>query len=124
MVADKRPDWRLRLYGGGSEEKRLRALVAELSLHNHVYFMGTTPDLPGEFAKASIVAVTSRREVLGMAVNEALSCGVPIVGFDGAKGWPSSSGPGSTACWSTRAPGRSRPTPARCSRWSTTSADG
>ncbi|WP_066366240.1 glycosyltransferase [Herbidospora mongoliensis] len=86
MVADKRPDWRLRLYGGGSEEKRLRALVAELSLHNHVYFMGTTPDLPGEFAKASIVAVSSRREVLGMAVNEALSCGVPIVGYDGAKG--------------------------------------
>ena len=25
-------------------------------LHNHVYFMGTTPDLAGEFAKASIVA--------------------------------------------------------------------
>ncbi|GAB1824568.1 hypothetical protein HerbRD11066_77330 [Herbidospora sp. RD11066] len=86
MVADKRPDWRLRLYGGGSEEKRLRALVAELNLHNHVYFMGTTPDLPGEFAKASIVAVSSRREVLGMAVNEALSCGVPIVGYDGPKG--------------------------------------
>ncbi|WP_062349198.1 glycosyltransferase [Herbidospora yilanensis] len=86
MVADKRPDWRLRLYGAGSEEKRLRALVAELSLHNHVYFMGTTPDLPGEFAKASIVAVPSRHEVLGMTVNEALSTGVPIVGFDGPKG--------------------------------------
>jgi glycosyltransferase involved in cell wall biosynthesis len=86
VVADKRPDWRLRLYGGGPEEKRLRGLVRDLSLHNHVYFMGTTPDLPGEFAKASIVAVPSREEALGMTVVEALSCGVPVVGFDGPRG--------------------------------------
>jgi glycosyltransferase involved in cell wall biosynthesis len=85
-VADKRPDWRLRLYGGGPEEKRLRGLVSELNLHNHVYFMGTTPDLAGEFAKASIVAVTSRAEVLGMTVIEALGCGVPVVGFDSPRG--------------------------------------
>lgn len=86
IVADKRPDWRLRLYGSGPEEKLLRALVRDLNLHNHVYFMGTTPDLPGEFAKASIVAVPSRHEVLGMTVVEALSCGVPVVGFDGPRG--------------------------------------
>jgi glycosyltransferase involved in cell wall biosynthesis len=85
-VADKRPDWRLRLYGGGPEDKRLRNLVSDLNLHNHVYFMGTTPDLAGEFAKASIVAVTSRAEVLGMTVMEALGCGVPVVGFDSPRG--------------------------------------
>lgn len=85
-VADKRPDWRLRLYGGGPEERRLRALVRELDLHNHVYFMGTTSDLTGEFAKASIVATTTRTETLGMTVLEALGCGVPVVGFEGAKG--------------------------------------
>ncbi|MFI6324486.1 glycosyltransferase [Nonomuraea sp. NPDC050556] len=85
-VADKRPDWRLRLYGGGPEESRLRALVNELNLHNHVYFMGTTNDLAGEFAKASIVATTSRSEALGMTVLEAMGCGVPVVAFDGARG--------------------------------------
>ncbi|MET8143501.1 glycosyltransferase [Sphaerisporangium sp. NPDC005288] len=87
IVADKRPDWRLRLYGGGPEEKRLRALVGELNLHNNVYFMGTTPDLQGEFAKASIVAVTSHAETPGMTVIEALACGVPVVGFEGARGF-------------------------------------
>lgn len=86
IVADKRPDWRLRLYGGGPEERRLRALVRELDLHNHVYFMGTTPDLAGEFAKASIVASTSRSEDLGMTILEAMGCGVPVVAFDGARG--------------------------------------
>ncbi|MEU9891761.1 glycosyltransferase [Sphaerisporangium sp. NPDC051011] len=86
IVADKRPDWRLRLYGGGPEEKRLRALVGSLNLHNNVYFMGTTPDLPGEFAKASLVAVTSLAESPGMTVIEALGCGVPVVGFEGARG--------------------------------------
>lgn len=86
VVADKRPDWRLRLYGAGSEDRRLRNLAAELGLHNHVYFMGTTPDLPGEFAKASIVAVTSRAETPGMTVIEALGCGVPVLGFDSRRG--------------------------------------
>ncbi|GII95692.1 glycosyltransferase [Sinosporangium siamense] len=86
IVAGKRPDWRLRLYGSGPEEKRLRQLVADLNLHNHVYFMGTTPDLSGEFAKASIVATASRQEVPGMTIIEALGCGVPVVGFDSARG--------------------------------------
>ncbi|MEV4218903.1 MULTISPECIES: glycosyltransferase [unclassified Nonomuraea] len=86
IVADKRPDWRLRLYGGGPEERRLRALVSELGLHNHVYFMGTTPDLAGEFAKASIVANSSRSADLGMTVLEAMGCGVPVVAFEGARG--------------------------------------
>ncbi|MFI7702945.1 glycosyltransferase [Nonomuraea sp. NPDC049480] len=86
IVAGKRPDWRLRLYGGGPEERRLRALVRELNLHNHVYFMGTTPDLAGEFAKASIVANTSFGEDQAMAVLEAMACGVPVVAFEGTKG--------------------------------------
>ncbi|HEX4814864.1 MAG TPA: glycosyltransferase [Nonomuraea sp.] len=86
LVAERRPDWRLRLYGGGPEERRLRALVRDLDLHNHVYFMGTTPDLAGEFAKASIVATTSRVEDQAMAVLEAMGCGVPVVAFEGAKG--------------------------------------
>ncbi|GAA3147907.1 glycosyltransferase [Nonomuraea roseoviolacea] len=85
-VADKRPDWRLRLYGGGSEERRLRALVRDLDLHNHVYFMGMTPDLAGEFAKASIVVNTARHGDLGMTVLEAMGCGVPVVAFEGSRG--------------------------------------
>ncbi|GHE38811.1 hypothetical protein GCM10017673_46480 [Streptosporangium violaceochromogenes] len=89
VVADKRPDWRLRLYGGGPEERHLRALVQELNLHNHVYFMGTTLDLAGEFAKASIVAVTSvadTPETPGMTVIEAMASGVPVIGFDSPSG--------------------------------------
>ncbi|MEV4292300.1 glycosyltransferase [Nonomuraea bangladeshensis] len=85
VVADKRPDWQLRLYGGGPEERRLRALAQELDLHNHVYFMGTTPDLAGEFAKASIVANPSRGDDQAMTVLEAMSCGVPVVAYEGAR---------------------------------------
>ncbi|MFD2357424.1 glycosyltransferase [Nonomuraea ferruginea] len=86
VVSAERPDWRLRLYGSGPEERRLRALVDELGLHNHVYFMGTTPDLTGEFAKASIVANTSHTADLGMTVLEAMGCGVPVVAFEGTHG--------------------------------------
>jgi len=86
VVCASRPDWTLRLYGSGPEERRLRALVGELGLHNHVYFMGTTPDLTGEFAKASIVANTSHSADMGMTVLEAMGCGVPVVAFEGAHG--------------------------------------
>ncbi|WP_283139806.1 glycosyltransferase [Rhizohabitans arisaemae] len=86
IVVDKRPDWRLRLYGSGPEEKRLRSLVYDRELHNNVYFMGTTADIEGEFAKASVVAVTSRRESGAMSIIEALGCGVPVVSFAGLRG--------------------------------------
>ncbi|RJL24128.1 glycosyltransferase family 4 protein [Bailinhaonella thermotolerans] len=80
------PDWRLRLYGSGPEEEALRRLVHELDLHNHVLFMGRTADVEGEFAKASLVALTSRFEGFGMTVAEAFGCGVPVISFDCPRG--------------------------------------
>ncbi|NGO68601.1 glycosyltransferase [Streptomyces boncukensis] len=81
-VAADHPEWQLRIYGTGPERDRLRALINERHLYNHVYLMGTTPRLERELAKASVFALAAPQAGCGMALAEAMSHGVPPVGFD------------------------------------------
>ncbi len=81
-VVERHPDWTLRIFGGGAEEERLRKMVLDLHLYNHVFLMGPTTRLDEELAKASIFAMSSRSEGFGMVLLEALNCGLPAVSFD------------------------------------------
>ncbi|MGI5467952.1 glycosyltransferase family 4 protein [Streptomyces sp. CA-132043] len=81
-VVERRPDWRLRIYGGGVEKAALRALIDDLGLYNHVYLMGPANPLDPEWAKGSIAAVTSSLESFGMTIVEAMRCGLPVVSTD------------------------------------------
>ncbi|MFC6065894.1 glycosyltransferase family 4 protein [Streptomyces ochraceiscleroticus] len=81
-VVEQRPDWRLRIYGGGVEKASLRELIDELGLYNHVYLMGPAHPLDPEWAKGSIAAVTSSLESFGMTIVEAMRCGLPVVSTD------------------------------------------
>ncbi|MEU3214957.1 glycosyltransferase [Streptomyces sp. NPDC006971] len=78
-VVAVRPDWQLRIYGTGPEYGRLRALVAELELYNHVFLMMEEPRLEARWAGAAIAAGTSDRESFGLALAEAMRCGLPVV---------------------------------------------
>lgn len=82
QVAAERPDWRLRIYGGGAEKAALRTLIAELGLYNHVFLMGPANPLEPEWAKGSIAAVSSSLESFGMTIVEAMRCGLPVVATD------------------------------------------
>ncbi|MFJ9850716.1 glycosyltransferase family 4 protein [Streptomyces sp. NPDC101150] len=81
-VVARRPDWRLRIYGGGAEKTALRALIEELGLYNHVFLMGPANPLEPEWAKGSIAAVSSSLESFGMTIVEAMRCGLPVVATD------------------------------------------
>ncbi|MFP3990323.1 glycosyltransferase family 4 protein [Streptomyces sp. E11-3] len=81
-VRSERPDWRLRIYGGGKQKARLRALIDELGLYNHVFLMGPAHPIDPEWAKGSIAAVTSSLESFGMTIVEAMRCGLPVVSTD------------------------------------------
>ncbi|MFJ1676371.1 glycosyltransferase [Streptomyces sp. NPDC088251] len=78
-VVGHHPDWQLRIFGTGPEYGQLRALVAELELYNHVFLMMEEPRLEAQWASAAIAAVTSDRESFGLALAEAMRCGVPVV---------------------------------------------
>jgi D-inositol-3-phosphate glycosyltransferase len=85
-----RPHLQLMVVGGGthtredqwsSEERRLRALVDELSLGDIVHFAGAWPQrqLPLLYNAADVVAVPSHYESFGLVALEAQACGTPVV---------------------------------------------
>ncbi|WP_306321163.1 MULTISPECIES: glycosyltransferase family 4 protein [unclassified Streptomyces] len=85
-VAAKHPDWELRVYGGGSQEPHLRALIDEFGLRGRARLMGAVSPIEPEFARASIVVSASDEESFGMTLVEAMRCGVPVVSTDAPLG--------------------------------------
>lgn len=84
-VAQRYPEWRLRIYGGGKgndKDTKIQQKIAKLGLSNQVTLMDRTTDLTGELAKASMLAVSSRFEGFGMTIIEGFSVGIPAVSFD------------------------------------------
>ncbi|MDT0341563.1 glycosyltransferase family 4 protein [Streptomyces litchfieldiae] len=78
-VVAERPDWRLRIYGRGEEQDRLRRLINDLGLYNNVFLMGAASPIEAEWVKGSIGVVTSSYEPFGMTIVEAMRCGLPVV---------------------------------------------
>lgn len=85
-VAAVHPDWRLRIFGSGTEREALRKLIHARHLYNHVYLMGATTQLDHELAKASMFVLSSRHEGFGMVLAEAMSHGVPVISYDCPQG--------------------------------------
>ncbi|MFA1551664.1 glycosyltransferase family 4 protein [Actinomadura chokoriensis] len=81
-LAAEHPDWTLRIFGGGARRDRLRAMIGELGLDGRAELRGKTPDLPAEMRRASVYALSSRREGMPMVVIEAMGMGLPVVAFD------------------------------------------
>ncbi|WP_432103430.1 glycosyltransferase [Streptomyces sp. bgisy091] len=81
-VSGLHPEWRLRIFGTGPEYGALRALVADLDLYNHVFLMMEEPRLEAHWAASAIAAGTSDRESFGIALAEAMRCGLPVVSTD------------------------------------------
>lgn len=82
LVHAKHPDWRLRIFGSGTQKRALRQQIEALGLGQVVRLPGYSHDLHAELARSSIFALTSRFEAFGMVLLEAMSCGVPAVAFD------------------------------------------
>jgi glycosyltransferase involved in cell wall biosynthesis len=81
-VAPERPEWRLRICGDGPQHKALRKLVGELGIADRVDLAGRSDDLGADMAAASLFVLSSRFEGLPMVLLEAMSRGLPVVGFD------------------------------------------
>jgi glycosyltransferase involved in cell wall biosynthesis len=81
-VAERHPDWQLRIFGYGAKREKLAAQIAELGLTGRIRLEGPTRRLAEELAAASGYVLSSRFEGLPMVLLEAATAGVPAVAFD------------------------------------------
>lgn len=74
-------DWRLQVVGGGLAESQLKQWVEEAGLQTYVELSGEHKEVMDDYCDASIFLSTSRFEGFGLAVTEAMECGLPAVSF-------------------------------------------
>jgi glycosyltransferase involved in cell wall biosynthesis len=74
------PQLRVVCFGRGPLERRLRGEVAALGLENDVVLAGFRADLPSLLPGLDLLVHPADREGLGVALLEAASAGVPVVG--------------------------------------------
>ncbi|MBB2944966.1 glycosyltransferase involved in cell wall biosynthesis [Actinoplanes lutulentus] len=82
-VAEKHPDWILRVLGDGQQLGTLRRLAESLGLNDNVQFLGSVQAMAEEWSKSSIALLTSKDgEALPLVLIEAFTAGVPAVSYD------------------------------------------
>ena len=74
--------WHLRLLGDGELRSPLQLQIKILDLSDSVELCGNVKDMPSEYRRAAILALSSHYEGLPMALIEAQAYGLPAVSFD------------------------------------------
>lgn len=81
-VQNNCPNWRLEIFGDG-DRTMYEALLDDLHIdRGRCILNGRTKNVQSEFVKSSLAVCSSRFEGFGLAIVEAMACGVPVVSFD------------------------------------------
>lgn len=78
----KYTDWNLDIFGQGEWKEWLQQLIDEKHLSDTLHINKPTNRIYEEYAKSSIIVMTSNYEGFGMVLVEAMACGVPAIAFD------------------------------------------
>ena len=81
-LAEAHPDWRLTIYGEGTERAALEAQVRSFGLSERVSMPGLCKDLLPVFAEVDQFVLPSRYEGAPNVLLEALAAGCPVVATD------------------------------------------
>jgi len=81
-VAERYPDWRLDIFGEGSQRDALTARIKENGLEGKVRLCGNSSKLQDELLSSDFLIMSSKFEGFPMILLEAAACGLPIVSYD------------------------------------------
>lgn len=82
LVAEKHPDWKVKMFCTGAMLDSLKAKVKEYEIEKQVLFMPPTKDMEHEYITSSICLMTSRFEGFPVVLQEAMGCGLPCLSFN------------------------------------------
>lgn len=75
------PDWQVSIIGEGVLRSPLQKLIDDLGLDSKVFLKGSTTEIDRAYSAAKIFALPSEYESFGLATAEAMSHGLPPIGF-------------------------------------------
>lgn len=78
------PDWQVKLWGDTYDKPyvaSLRSKIKNYRLEKQVFLCGTTKDMDAVWKETDIFAFPSHHEGFGLALVEAMCCGIPAVGY-------------------------------------------
>ena len=81
-------DYKLVIYGEGSERENLENLVKDLNIENNVELPGETDDIKNKIYDASLFVLSSNYEGMPNALMEAMALGIPVIATDCPCGGP------------------------------------
>ena len=85
-LVDTFPDWRLRICGDGPYMQVYTDLATALGIADKISFPGMVEDMSAEYAAAHLFCIPSAYEGFGLVTVEAMSHGLPAVGFADCSG--------------------------------------
>lgn len=83
-LAKQYPNWTVEIWGAEDRKiykKELEYLIVSNHLEKQVHLMGTTTDVPSVLQQGDIFAFPSAYEGFGMSLGEAMSMGLPAIGY-------------------------------------------
>lgn len=81
-VVQKRPDWRLDIFGQGEWKEMLQKMIDDRGLQDVVRVNAPTKNIGKEYSESSMLVMSSHYEGFPMVMVEAMACGLPAVSFD------------------------------------------
>lgn len=78
----KYKNWHLDIFGQGEWHDMLQQMIERHGLQDNTHINRPTHDIGTEYAKSSLLVMSSNYEGFPMVMIEAMACGLPVVSFD------------------------------------------
>jgi glycosyltransferase involved in cell wall biosynthesis len=85
-ISQQFPEWRIVIAGEGEDRRQLETVIAEYALSDKVDLIGAVTDVASLYCESHLFCLPSRWEGFPNALAEALSHGLPAIGFAGCAG--------------------------------------
>lgn len=82
LISPDFPDWEVVIFGDGQDADYLNDKLRKTNLEKQIKIYSSTNNIKEELLNSSLFVFPSRYEGFGLALTEAMECGLPCIAFD------------------------------------------